>query len=219
VERGFRHHEALPLFMPAGGLPRLPQSQGARSDGLGAVIDRAWSNWFPSRARRLNLVVDVLGQATLESTLAPSAPSVAATPLRPARIPIGWIWAQPFPGTACLSSLVDAASHAVSYRVSDERPDGPGVAVLGYVPTGYLPGRIRLLQSIEDCRAMVQGPPHVTLHALVDDTSGCFVEPYRTRSVEGAKLPVGSTTRAENVGATAGGPATHSRIRGRRRTR
>jgi glycosyltransferase involved in cell wall biosynthesis len=219
VERAFRHHEALPLFMPAGGLPRLPESRGARSDGLGAVIDRTWSDWLPSRARRLNLVVDVFGQATLEAGLAPSVPSVAATPLQPARIPVGVIWAQPFPGTACLSSHVDAASHAVSYRVSDDRPDGPGISVLGYVPTGYLPGRIRLRQSIEDAIKVVQGPPHASLHSLVDETPGAFVEPSGTLAKEAADRPGGGTTRLENIGPTPGGPAAPSKIRGRRRTR
>jgi hypothetical protein len=181
VERAFRHHEAWPLFMPSGGLRRLPLARGSRRDGLGAVIDRAWSDWMPPRARQLNLVVDLFGQATLETGPGPSAPSVEATARQPARLPVGWIWTQPFPGTACLSSHVDVPSHSVSYKVSGDIPDGPGVSVLGYVPTRLLPGRIRLRQSIDACMGAVQGPPHVAPLPFVDDTPGAFVEPSVAR--------------------------------------
>jgi glycosyltransferase involved in cell wall biosynthesis len=215
VERAFRHHEAVPLFMPDGGLPRLPGAGGSLRDGLGAVIDRAWSDWMPARSRQLDLVVDVFGQATLETGDISDASS-EATARQPARIPIGLLWTQPFPGTACLAEHLDPSSHAVTHRVTLEKPAGPGVTVLGYVPTEFLPGRIGLLQSIGERMEFVVGPQRVSLHPVVDLVGGAFVEPSVANAGPGAGR---ETPDLDPPGAPADAPASRPRLRGRRRAR
>ena len=177
VERAFRHLEASPLFMSADGAPRLPDAPDPTRDGLGAIIEQAWSNWMPSRSLQLNLVVDVLGRSTLETCAHPDPGSLDATSTDPATVPVGWMWAQPFPGTACLLSHRDPSTLAVSYRVALDGAAEPGEAVLGYVPTEFLPGRIGLLSSIETSIGTVRGPRAVTPPPLGDLPPEVFVEP------------------------------------------
>jgi len=177
VERGFRHHEALPLFMPSSGFGRLPNAPGASRDGLGAMVERAWSDWRPSRAVELVLVVDVFGQATLETSVTPIAATSVASPREPARLSVGWIWTQPFPGTARLSSTTQGATPGVTYRVSHDAALHPGEAVLGYLPVDVLPGRVALAQAITRCLAAVDGPPEVRPPGLTDLIPGVYVEP------------------------------------------
>ena len=177
VERAFRHLEAAPLFMPADGAPRLPIAPDPTRDGLEAIIEQEWLNWMPSRSLQLNLVVDVLGRSTLETSAHPDAGSLDATSTDPATVPVGWMWAQPFPGTACLLSHRDPSTLAVSYRVILEGAVEPGDAVLGYVPTEFLPGRIGLLSAIEKSIGTVRGPRGVKPPLLRDLPPEVFVEP------------------------------------------
>jgi glycosyltransferase involved in cell wall biosynthesis len=216
VERAFRHHEAMPLFMPDGGLPRPPGAGGALRDGLGAVIDRAWSDWMPARSRQLDLVIDVLGRATLETGDLSDARSWEVTARQPARIPVGLLWTQPFPGTACLAEHVDPESNAVTYRVTLEKPAGPGVTVLGYVPTEVLPGRIGLLHSITEGMDAVQGTSRLSLCPVVVQALGAFVEPSVAHAGPGAGT---ARTVVEPIGETVDAPAPRARFRGRRRAR
>lgn len=182
VERGFRHHEALPLFMPATGIGRLPNPPGPSQDGLGAIVERAWSDWMPPRSLELHLLVDVFGQATLETAASPRAASVRATARGPARLCVGQIWELPFPGTACLSSAVDPSTDDVTYKVTQELGSDSGDTVLGYVPVDFLPGRVQLARSVEEWAAVVRGPQHVTLPRLMDLSPGAYVEPFRAPS-------------------------------------
>jgi Glycosyl transferase family 2 len=177
VERAFRHLEAPPLFMPADGSPRLPKAPGSTRDGLGAIMEQKWMNWMPSRSLQLNLVVDHLGQSTLQTCAHPDAGSADATSTDPASIPIGWIWAQPFPGTACLLARRDPTTPATLYRVSLDGAAEPGEAVLGHVPTEFLPGRVGLVHSIEKAVGTVQGPLRVTPPPFLDPPVEVFVEP------------------------------------------
>ncbi|MGO8859306.1 MAG: glycosyltransferase [Acidimicrobiales bacterium] len=181
VERAFRHLEAPPLFMPAHSAPRLPEAPGSTRDGLEAIIEQAWLDWMPSRSLQLNLVVSVLGQSTLETCPHPDPGSVDATPTDPATVPIGWIWAQPFPGTACLLSHRDPSTLAISYRVSLDGAAAPGEAVLGYVPTEFLPGRVALLSSLAKALGAVRGLQRVTPPPLAPPSFEVFVEPAAVR--------------------------------------
>jgi hypothetical protein len=174
VERGFRHHEARPLFMPAGGMGRLPDAPDPAQDGLGAIVERAWANWMPARSVELVLVVDVFGEATLETSASPITVSPIASSRSPARLSVGYIWTQPFPGTACLSSQTDDSSPRVTYRVS---PDPAGEVVLGYLPVDHLPGRVVLEQSIIGCVGAVVGPHQVTPPPLAILSPEVYVEP------------------------------------------
>jgi hypothetical protein len=216
VERAFRHHEALPLFMPDGGLARPPGAGGSLGDGLGAVIERAWSDWMPSRARQLDLVVDIFGHATLETGDLSEARSPEATARQPARVPVGLLWTQPFPGTACLAEHLDPSSQAVTYQVTSEKQAGPGVTVLGYVPTEFLPGRIKLLRAIGQGMDAVQGPQRLSSPPVVDLAPGAFVEPSGVHAGAGAGP---ATTRAEPSAGPVDVPGPRARIRGRRRAR
>ncbi len=177
VERAFRHLEASPLFMPADGAPRLPDGPHPTGDGLGAILEQEWLQWMPSRSLQLNLVVDVLGRSTLQTCAHPDAGSLDASATEPATVPVGWMWAQPFPGTACLLSQRDPSTLAVSYRVTLDGAAEPGDEVLGYVPTEFLPGRIGLLASIERSIGTVRGPRRVTPPSLGDLPTEVFVEP------------------------------------------
>jgi hypothetical protein len=177
VERGFRHHEALPLFMPSSGFGRLPNAPGAAQDGLGAIVERAWSDWRPSRAVELVLVVDVFGQAVLETSLSSNIASSVASSREPARLSLGWIWTQPFPRTARLVSTTDDSTGRPTYRVSHDAALSSGEAVLGYLPVDLLPGRIALDQSIERCLAAVDGPRQVVPPEMRGLTPRVYVEP------------------------------------------
>jgi hypothetical protein len=177
VERGFRHHEALPLFMPSSGFGRLPQAPGGSRDGLGAMVERAWSDWRPSRAVELVLVVDIFGQASLETSVSPVIASSFASSREPARLSVGWIWTQPFPGTARLSSTAAGSTQPVTYRVSHDVALNSGEAVLGYLPVDVLPGRVALKQSMARCLAAVDGPPQVVPPEMTDLIPGVYVEP------------------------------------------
>jgi hypothetical protein len=179
VERGFRHHEALPLFMPDRGIGRLPHAPGASGDGLGAIIDRAWSDWMPPRSLELYLLVDIFGRATLETAASPRPASPRATAGGPARLCVGQLWDLPFPGTACLSSSVDPSTDDIVYKVSRELPSDAEEEVLGYVPLDVLPGRVPLRRSVEELAAMVAGPRHVTPLRLTDLSPGVYLEPPR----------------------------------------
>jgi glycosyltransferase involved in cell wall biosynthesis len=192
VERGFRHHEARPLFMPAGGLGRLPHAPGPGQDGLGAIVDRAWANWMPSRAVELVVVVDVFGEATLETSASPITASPLASSRCPARLSVGYIWTQPFPGTACLSSRTDDTSGRVTYRVSD---DPAGEVVLGYLPVDLLPGRVALERSIAGCLGAVCGPRQVTPPQLAILSAMAYVEPSESRPPLGRPMKGGPPER------------------------
>jgi glycosyltransferase involved in cell wall biosynthesis len=182
VERGFRHHEALPLFMPATGIGRLPHAPGTSQDGLGAIVDRAWSDWMPPRSLELYLLVDIFGRATLETAASPRAASRRATAAGPARLCVGQLWDLPFPGTACLSSSVDPSTEDIVYKITRELPSDGDDAVLGYVPLDVLPGRVPLRRSVEEWAALVQGPRHVTPPRLTDLSPGVYLEPPRVPS-------------------------------------
>jgi hypothetical protein len=178
VERGFRHHEALPLFMPAAGIVRLPNPPGPSHDSVGAIVERAWSEWMPPRSLELHLLVDVFGRATLETAGSPRAASRRATARGPARLCVGQIWELPFPGTACLSSAVDPSTDEITYKVTRESETDAGDTVLGYVPVDFLPGRVPLARSVEEWAAVV----HVTPPRLLDLSPGAYVEPARAPS-------------------------------------
>jgi hypothetical protein len=201
VERGFRHHEALPLFMPATGAHRLPHAPVPLRDGLEAVIERAWANWMPARSIQLSLVVDVLGQATFETTTRLDAASMKATTRGPARIPLGLLWNQPFPDTACLSSHLDPSTQSIAYQLTREPPTEPDHLVLGYVPTVYLPGRIELQRALAMGAAPIEGPQRVTLPSIVGDLIGVFLEGVGTDA-----LPV-NPLKATTGTVAAGSPA------------
>jgi hypothetical protein len=213
VERAFRHHEAPPLFMPGGGLPRLPRPPGSSDDGLGAVMERAWADWQPIRSVQLNLVVDGNGQAALDVEAGSSV--VYATARGVARIPVGWIWAQPFPGTACLFSVGDPTTPSVEYHVAREAPPGSDVAVLGYAPIDCLSGRIDLGEALHAAIGVVEGPKTVVAPRLSDSVTGVFVERI--------ELPPASVDAPGRTGpdTVAGDPvsphAGDSRRKGRRR--
>jgi hypothetical protein len=177
VERGFRHHEALPLFMPASGFGRLPNAPEVSQDGLGAVVGLAWSDWMPARSLELVLVVDVFGQAMLETSASPIDASSLASSREPARLSVGWIWAQPFPGTVSLVATTDASTQRVTYRVGGDDEMDSGDAVLGYLPADILPGRLALETAIERCLHAVEGPRQVTAPVVADLTPGVYVEP------------------------------------------
>jgi hypothetical protein len=215
VERAFRHHESPPLFMPAGGLPRLPRPPGSSDDGLGAVMERAWVGWQPIRSVRLNLVVDLNGQATLEVDAGSTVMSVDATARGVARIPIGWIWEQPFPGTACLFSVGDPTTPSVEYHVARAAPPGSDVAVLGYASLDFLSGRIDLGRALLAATGLVQGPERVVAPRLAETASGVFVE--RIELPEAAVDEPGRTGADGGTGDPASPHAGDSRRKGRRR--
>jgi hypothetical protein len=215
VERAFRHHEATPLFMPDGGLPRLPRPPGSSGDGLGAVIERAWADWKPIRSVQLNLVVDLNGRATLEAEAGSSVVSVDATVRGVARIPIGWIWGQPFPGTACLFSVGDPTTPSVEYHVARAARPGPDVAVLGYAPIDFLSGRIDLGRALEAATGLVQGPKSVAAPRLAESATGVFVERIEPPPA-GVDAP-GRTGADAVTGDPASPYAGDSRWKGRRR--
>jgi hypothetical protein len=202
VERGFRHHEALPLFMPASGFGRLPNAPEPSQDGLGAIVGRAWSDWMAARSLELVLVVDVFGEATLETSASPIDASSFASSREPARLSVGRIWAQPFPGTACLMSTTDASPQRVTYRVTLDAAMEPGDAILGYLPVDVLPGRIALENAIERCLHAVEGPRQVTAPQVADPTPGVYVEPPGTPPASGSlrqsDLPLPASTTAAN---------------------
>jgi Glycosyl transferase family 2 len=215
VERAFRHHEALPLFMPADGVSRRPRPPGPTDDGLGAILERAWASWMPPRSVQLTLVVDLSGRGTLEVGAGPTSAVVAATTRGPARIPIGWLWGQPFPGTECLFARRDASWPAPEYHVAADAPSGTSDAVLGYAPVDALPGRMALRRAMEDGARSVQGPAQITLPVLSETSSGVFVESIGVSSVEVAPPP---TPVADEAPSPAASPhAGDSRWKGRRR--
>jgi hypothetical protein len=177
VERGFRHHEALPLFMSSSGFSRLPKAPSSSQDGLGAIVERAWSDWRPSRAVELVLVVDVFGHATLETSSCPIVALSLASSREPARLSLGWIWTQPFPRTARLVSNTESSTQRRTYRMTHDVASNSDDTVLGYLPIDPLPGRMALEQSIERCLAAVDGPPEVVPPQMADLTPGVYVEP------------------------------------------
>jgi glycosyltransferase involved in cell wall biosynthesis len=177
VERGFRHHEALPLFMPASGPRRLPHAPTPSQDGLAALMARAWSDWLPARAVELVLVVDILGAATLETSSSPIIGLAEASSLEPARLSVGFVWTEPFPGTTSLTWRADDATHPITYRVAAETGADVTEAVLGYLPVDFLPGRVVLREAVARCLGAVRGPRQVTPPQLVDLTPGVYIEP------------------------------------------
>jgi hypothetical protein len=182
VERAFRHHEARPLFLPEGGRARFPTAPDAS--------DEAWAEWRPARAVRLDLVVDLHGASTLEVGAGP-APTIGPASARgPARVPLGWIWSQPFPGTACLLARRDGTRSGLVYDVAGEAPPEPGVAVLGHVPVAHLPGRIALRRALEGGGRLVEGPATLTLPHLTDPAGASFVEFARAVPRPAASAPV-----------------------------
>jgi hypothetical protein len=215
VERAFRHHEALPLFMPAGGLPRLPRPPGSSDDGLGAVMERAWAGWRPIRSVQLNLVVDGNGQATLEVEAGSTVVSVEAMARGVARIPIGLLWGQPFPGTACLFSVGDPTTPSVEYHVARVAPSGSDVVVLGHAPIDFLSGRIDLGRALRAALALVHGPKSVVPPRLAESATGFFVERIE---LPRAGVDVPGRTGADAVTGDPASPhAGDSRRKGRRR--
>jgi hypothetical protein len=209
VERGFRHHEALPLFMPAAGLERIPCAPESSQDGRGAIIERAWSEWLPPRSRELHLLVDIEGHATLVTEERPAEGSLRATQRGPALLPVGLLWELPFPRTACLSWSLDPATNDVVYAVTPETPSASLATVLGYLPVDFLPGRVPLARALEECAALVQGPEHVTMPPLTDLSPPVYVEPSGgPPTLEPANLQV-PVTPADVAATSRGHDRTH----------
>lgn len=186
AERGFRLNDTPPLLIPPGGLARLPVPPGAFRDGLEALTERAWSEWIPSRARRLDLVVDLVGQTTLEAVEPQSPAAPRSTPVA-ARTGVGWIWSQPFPGTTCLYSWFDLRTHSISYRIADEPSGEKGEVPMGYLATEPLPGRFELLSALEECRHTLQDSQRIALPHIEGATRSVFVE--RVTSVPTRRRP------------------------------
>ena len=132
---------------------------------------------MPSRSLQLNLVVDVLGRSTLETAAHPDAGSLDTTSTDPATVPVGWMWAQPFPGTACLLSHRDPSTLAVSYRVILEGAREPGDAVSATCRRSSFPAESGLDPAIEKSIGTVRGPRGVTPPLLRDLPPEVFVEP------------------------------------------
>jgi hypothetical protein len=186
-ERAFRQLEAKPLFIPDGGYRRLPEPPGTFRDGLEAVTERAWSDWMPPRSARLHLVVDEWGQGTLAA--ADRGGLGRANPEGPDRLFVGWIWAQPFPGTTALYEWFDLKTHSVAYRVSDEPPRDSSEVALGYVAKEPLPGRIELLQALEAAGGAARGQARVRLPVIEGAHAGLYVERASARSPDTAGTP------------------------------
>jgi hypothetical protein len=216
IERGFRHHETLPLFMPASGFGRLPNAPEPSQDGLGAIVGRAWSDWMPARSLELVLVIDVFGEATLETSASPIDASSFASSREPARLTVGCLWTQPFPGTACLLSTTDASTQRVTYRVTRDAAMDSGEAILGYLPVDILPGRLALERAIERCLHAVGGPSQVIAPQVADLTPEVYVEPPGTPpawgQLRGRRVPSPASTTAAD-----GEPASRARVHLRHR--
>ena len=174
MEQSFRHREARPLFIPSGGFRRLPVPPGIHRDGLEAITQRAWSDWMPPRAVRLDLVVDMDGQTLLDvfdsrRTTSPSSPCKI-------RIPIGWVWTQAFPGTIGLFSRFDLRTHRTSYRLSDRKSEGTDEIALGYVPTEALPGRISLRHWLREISRSIEVDDLIDFSQIAGGRDDVFVE-------------------------------------------
>jgi Glycosyl transferase family 2 len=198
-EQGFRLNETPPLLIPSGGYARLPAPPRTFRDGLEALTERAWSDWIPSRANRLDLVVDLVGQARLEAVdpHAPPAPEVAPVV---SRLPVGWIWSQPFPGTTGLYSWFDLRTHSTSYRISDVPSGEKGEFPLGYLATEPLPGRFELRSALEECRHGLSDSQRITLPHIEDASQTVYVEratraPNRRVAVSSSESPAPASAR------------------------
>jgi hypothetical protein len=199
AERGFRLNDTPPLLIPPGGVTRLPAPPGAFRDGLEALTERAWSEWIPSRARRLDLVVDLVGQTTLEAVEPQATAPQRSAPVA-ARGSVGWIWSQPFPGTTCLFSWFDLRTHSISYRVADEPSGEKGEVPMGYLATEALPGRFELLSALEECRHTLQDSQRIALPHIEGATGAVFVErvtsaPSRRPATSAPRSTVPAATR------------------------
>jgi hypothetical protein len=176
MEQSFRHWEARPLFIPSGGFRQLPTPPGIHRDGLEAITQRAWSDWMPPRAVRLDLVVDMHGQTLLDvfdsrrrDFTSPSGPWKV-------RIPIGWVWTQAFPGTIGLFSRFDLRTHKTSYRLSEHKSEASDEVALGYLPTEALPGRISLWRWLREISRSVEVDELIDFSLIAGEGDDVFVE-------------------------------------------
>jgi hypothetical protein len=175
MEQSFRHWTP-PLFIPSGGFRQLPKPPGIHRDGLEAITERAWSDWMPPRAVRLDLVVDMGGQTLLDVFDSRRKDSTSPSSRSQVRIPIGWVWTQAFPGTIGLFSRLDLRTHKASYRLSDRKSEATDEVVLGYVPIEALPGRINLRHCLGEISRSFDVDDLIDYSQIAGGRDDAFVE-------------------------------------------
>jgi hypothetical protein len=175
VERAFRHHEAPPLFVPARGLSHVPVDPAGKRPGLVALAEGAWRDWAPSRSRQLQLVVNAAGQVALEAGHHVVSPRWKVTDQGSARVPVGRIWSQPFPGTACLVTRGVNQTERATYAVVDAPAVGSD-EVLGYLSVEPMPGRTELTQAVQAALRTVEGAAGVVPPMLAMGVPTAYVE-------------------------------------------
>ena len=119
MEQSFRHHVARRLFIPSGGFRLVPRAPGFHRDGLEAITQRAWSDWMPPRAVRLDLVVDASGEPRLDVFDSRVRDSLPRRSQRERRTPLGWVWTSGLPGHRRNHSANRRRTHRVSYVLSE----------------------------------------------------------------------------------------------------
>ena len=176
MEESFRQREARPLLIPSGGFRQLPKPPGIHRDGLEAISQRAWSDWMPPRSVRLDVVVDMHGRALMD--VFDSRRQVPTSPSNQwrARIPIGWVWTQAFPGTIGLFSRFDLRTHRTSYRLSYQESGAADEVTLGYLPTEPLPGRTSLRRCLREISRDVDVEGLIDYSQIASGRDDVFVE-------------------------------------------
>jgi len=148
LEESFRW-STPPLYFPMAGLRRIPIPRGTESDGMQALVQRAWGSWVPTQSQRLDLIAWPDGSSLLEPVDDRGAlATTVTTPPGATRTALGRVWVRPFPGTACLYSSVDIRTHAITYRVSDGEARGRTEVPLGYVSVVPLSDMTSLREAI-----------------------------------------------------------------------
>ncbi len=174
MEQSFRHHVARRLFIPSGGFRLVPRAPGFHRDGLEAITQRAWSDWMPPRAVRLDLVVDASGEPRLDvfdSRVRDSLPRRSQRERRNLLAGCG-----PRPSGHRRNHSANRRANAQGLVVLSEGAPETGEVALGYLATEALPGRTSLRRCLRDVSGEVDIDGLIDCSELVGTGKDAFVE-------------------------------------------
>jgi hypothetical protein len=164
-EAHFRWSEAAPVFIPKGGLRRMPKPPRGYRDGAHAIAEGAWATWKPERTVRLDLVRRLDGSARLEAVddiTSSRAPSEGEL-----RVSLGRAWTEPLSGTACLAAGTNQLTNAPVYRVTTDSTLSVRELPIAYVFNSPLDEGVELAGAFERaCRSLLSQAPATSVPAL-----------------------------------------------------